>query len=62
MSGCCGRCDQGRQPCPHPDLCEQHDGVAWRALCDELAWLLWPVYLVAMLALAGWAWRVWPWL
>lgn len=58
MSGCCGKCDQGRNKCPHPDLCEQFDGVPLR---EVLTWLLWPLVVVAVLAFAGWVWRARPW-
>jgi hypothetical protein len=43
--GCNGACDQGRRPCPHPEQCEQNDGVPLR---EVLAILLWPVVLVGL--------------
>lgn len=57
LPGCAGSCDQGRRPCPHPELC-----MGMGDLWDVVRWLLWPVVLI-LLVWAGIAlWRAYPWL
>jgi|JI10StandDraft_1071094.scaffolds.fasta_scaffold179960_5 hypothetical protein len=55
---CTGNCSQGDKVCPHPDQCEQFDGVPLR---EVLLSLLWPVALVGSIALTVALWRSWPW-
>lgn len=55
---CTGNCSQGDKVCPHPDQCEQFDGVPLR---EVLLSLLWPVALVGGIAFTVALWRSWPW-
>ncbi len=55
---CNGNCEQGRKPCPHPEACEQFDGVHVR---EVLCSLLWPVALVGCCALLVIVVKGWPW-
>jgi hypothetical protein len=55
---CTGNCSQGDKVCPHPQRCEQFDGVPLR---EVLLSLLWPVALVGGIAAIVALWRSWPW-
>lgn len=55
---CTGNCSQGDKVCPHPDQCEQFDGVPLR---EVLLSLLWRVALVGGIAFTVALCRSWPW-
>lgn len=58
---CTGNCSQGDKVCPHPQRCEQFDGVPLREVLLSLLSLLWPVALVGCIAAIVALWRSWPW-
>lgn len=54
-SSCSGRCNQGRQPCPHPDKCMRDISNFWPALLLGsilISWIM--VAAVGLIVLAVW--------
>ena len=52
---CNGPCEQGRRACPHPEACEQFDGVHLREVLCSLLWLVGCCALL-VIVVKGWPW------